>query len=229
MNGKPRENPWEKLKRKDEPTFYVATRYRWRWREEDAFWRASEPMERYLWDVAYPMLSSHRCAVIIGAGAGRLAVRIAKHFTRVMLVGPGRMVVQLRERCQQFGVCNVEVVAAGERWSHEPVDLVCSVLHYPHIAAREAIASDVATVASCLRGVALVHVDTVPRTRVQRFTDRLPRNPLAHDPGRTPVAYHRDAADLRALFAQHELRIAAEFNRDSPRHVFALTPFTAGA
>jgi hypothetical protein len=227
-----RQNPWERLKQEqqDEPTFYVATRYRWRWREEDAFWRASGPLEHYLWDVAYPALASRRRAVIIGASTGRLAVPIGRRFTSVTLVERSRVVAaRLRDACQRSGVCTVDARDDSEAWDDEPTDLICSALHYPHVIEQITISEDVGRMTRCLRGTALLHFDTTPQTRTQRFVNRFSVHPLAPDSARRPSAERYPADWLRALFAGKGLRIAAEFNSDSAMHVFALTPATAHA
>lgn len=222
-----RGNPWEKFNQKDEPTFYLATRYRWRWREEDAFWRASGPMVRYLWDEAYPKLPAHHTAVALGVGIGRLAVTIGRRFLRVVIVDPSLVTSQrLRDTCQRFGVCNVEPIRDVESWEEEPANLICSVLFFPHINDLVVIEEYVNKIARCLQGIALLHFDTTPKTRMEKFAERLP---VRHSQGlsRHPEKRSRyDAATLRTMFTQHGLRVEDEANPHSPHHVFVLRSAT---
>lgn len=216
-------SPWDKFVKDEPPVFYVATRYRWRWREEDAFWRATEPAVRSFRERAR-QLEHHRLAVGIGAGVGRLTVPLGRLFLRVKLVDPSPVTaVRLRDTCQRFGVCNVEPIRDAESWENEPADLVCSTLFFPHIGDLKIIEEYVVRIARCLQGIALLHFDTTPKTRMEKFAERLP---MRHSQGLSRHPEKRsqyDAATLRTMFAQHGLRVEDEANPHSPHHVFVLS------
>ncbi len=220
----PRENPWDKLKQVDEPpVFYVATRYRWRWREEDAFWRAAESAVRSFRE-RVQRLEHHRLAVGIGSGVGRLTVPLGRKFLRVKVVDPSSVTSQrLRDTCQRFGVCNVEVLRDVERWEDEPADAVCSTLFFTHIGELTIIEGYVERIARCLTGIAFLHFDTTPKTRIEKFAERLPaRHPVGLQP-RPEKRCQYDAATLRAMFTGHSLHVEDEANPHSSHHVFVLS------
>jgi hypothetical protein len=215
--------PWDRFVKDEPPVFYVATRYRWRWREEDAFWRAAEQAIRAFRDRAQ-QLAHHRLAVGIGVGVGRLAVPLGKQFLRVKVIDPSLVTaVRLRDTCQRFGVCNVEPIRDSESWEEEPADLICSTLFFPHIHELATIEQYVTKIARCLNGIAFLHFDTTPKTRMEKFAERLPirrSQGLSRHPEKRS---QYDAQALRTMFAQHGFRVEDEANPRSPHHVFVLS------
>lgn len=217
-------SPWDKFVKDEPPVFYVATRYRWRWREEDAFWRVTEQAVRAFRERAQH-LEHHRLAIGIGVGVGRLTVPLGRQFLRVKLVDPSPVTaVRLRDTCQRFGVCNVEPIRDIESWEDEPADLICSTLFFPHIGELKVIEEYVTKIARCLQGIALLHFDTTPTTRMEKFTARLRAR---HSPSvqRHPEKRSQyDVETLRTMFTRHSLHVEDEAHPHSPHHVFVLSP-----
>lgn len=216
-------SPWDKFVKDEPPTFYVATRTRWRWREEDAFWRSTESVVRSFRERAQ-QLEHHRLAIGIGAGVGRLTVPLGRQFLRVKLVDPSQVTaVRLRDTCQRFGVCNVEPIRDVESWEDEPADLICSTLFFPHIGEMKVIEEYVTKIARCLQGIALLHFDTTPKTRMEKFAARLPTRRAPGLQRHPEKRSQYDAATLRTMFTQYGLRVEDETNTGSPHHVFVLS------
>lgn len=219
----PRGNPWDRFA-KDDPTFYIATHTRWRWREEDAFWKSGERTVRFMWEHVYPRLTSHRLAIEIGVGIGRLAVPIAKRFSRVKVVDASQtMLRQLQLRCQQFGVCNIEPYPESAAWDTEPADFVYSALTFQHIAELAIIERYVERMAACLSGIAFLQFDTRPQVKLEQWRARLPDRLLPRTWRQGIRRIRRSPDVLRAMFARHGLRIDEELDPNSSLHAFVLS------
>ncbi|MBI4433302.1 class I SAM-dependent methyltransferase [Candidatus Uhrbacteria bacterium] len=221
-----RTTPWDRFA-KECPTFYIATHTRWRWHEEDAFWRSGERTVQFIWDQVYPRLTRRFLAIEIGVGIGRLAVPMAQRFTRVKVVDASRvMLEQLRQRCTRFGHSNIDSFLDTDAWDAEPADFIYSALTFQHIAELATIEAYVAKIARCLHGVAFLQFDTRPRSPFERWRAQLPEQWMPRTWRLGMRRIRRDADVLRAMFARHHLPIIEELNPDSPLHVFLLGPAT---
>lgn len=222
----PRENPWDRFAKED-PTFYIATHTRRRWREEDAFWQSGQKTADFIWGHVLPMIPHHRVAVEIGCGIGRLAVPMAKRFTRVKVVDASSvMLQQLQLRCQQFGACNIETYLDDAPWDAEKADFVYSALTFQHISEFTVIERSIERIARCLSGIAFLQFDTRPQTKIEQqlihWRGQVPERflPRTWRRGIRRIRRHSDA--LRAMFARHHLRIENELSPDSALHAFVL-------
>ncbi|MBI2482561.1 class I SAM-dependent methyltransferase [Candidatus Uhrbacteria bacterium] len=217
-----RTTPWDRFA-KECPTFYIATHTRWRWNEEDTFWRSGERTVQFIWDHVYPRLARRFLAIEIGVGIGRLAVPMAQRFVQVKVVDHSRvMLEQLRLRCARFGRPNITAFLDTAAWDTEPADFIYSALTFQHISELATIEMYVAKIARCLRGVAFLQFDTRPRSSFERWREQLPEQWMPRTWRMGMRRIRRDADVLRTLFARHHLPILEELNPDSALHVFIL-------
>jgi len=173
------------------------------------------------------MIPHHRVAVEIGCGIGRLAVPMAKRFTRVKVVDASSvMLQQLQLRCQQFGACNIETYLDDAPWDAEKADFVYSALTFQHISEFTVIERSIERIARCLSGIAFLQFDTRPQTKIEQqlihWRGQVPERflPRTWRRGIRRIRRHSDA--LRAMFARHHLRIENELSPDSALHAFVL-------
>ncbi len=212
------ENPWDKFA-KDDPQFYISSKSRWR--EEDAFWRSGEQTVAYIWEHVVAHLPRRHLAIEIGVGIGRLAVPVAKKFSRVKVVDASPFMLQhLQETCARFGVCNFELYHAADAWDAEPADFIYSAFTFQHIEDIAKIEEYIHRSAQCLAGVAFFQFDTRPMTVGLRIRNRLPDVMLPKLHRRGIRRIRRRSEDIRVLFARHGLRIINELNPDSILHAF---------
>ena len=223
MAGPLRENPWDRFA-KDDPTFYIATHTRWRWREEDAFWKSGERTVRFMWDHAYPRLTQHRLAIEIGVGIGRLAVPMAKRFMRLKVVDASPIMLgQLQLRCQQFGVCNMESYPDSAAWDTEPADFVYSALTFQHMPELQTIDGYIERIARCLNGIAFLQFDTRPQAKLAQLRGHLPDRFLPRTWRRGMRRVRRAPDVLREMFSRHGLQVEEELGPNSALHAFVLS------
>jgi len=223
MAGPALGNPWDRFA-KDDPTFYIATHTRWRWREEDAFWKSGERTVGFMWEHVYPRLTQHRLAIEIGVGIGRLAVPMAQRFRRVKVVdASSAMLHQLQLRCQQFGACNIEPLLNSTAWDAEPADFVYSALTFQHLERLAEIEEYVERISRCLDGIAFLQFDTRPQMKLEQLRGRMPERLLPKTWRRGIRRIRRSPTDLRAMFERHGLRVDEELNPNSALHAFVLS------
>ena len=215
-------NPWDRFAKED-PTFYIATHTRWRWREEDAFWRSGEQTVVHIWNVIERHLTARRVAVEIGVGIGRLAVPMAKRFRRLKVVDRSRvMLEQLRIRCASHGACNVASFHEDDAWDAEPMDFVYSALTFQHVVDDAIIERYLTRVAAHLAGVAYLQFDTRPQNVFARWRDHVPDRalPRAWQGGMRRI--RRRSSAIREMFTRNILAVLEELNPESSLHAFVI-------
>jgi SAM-dependent methyltransferase len=171
-------------------------------------------------------LDGRELAIEIGCGVGRVALPIARRFTRVIGVDVSpTMLKKLAENAARAEVA-VEPVLADEPWDERgQADLVYSVLVFQHIDDFEAIARYVRRIARALKrtGIAYVQFDTRPRSVAYRVRNLLPDAVLRDEWRRGLRRIRRPPAQLRELFGDSGLAIVAELGAGSEEHVFVLS------
>ncbi|MFH1430063.1 MAG: class I SAM-dependent methyltransferase [Candidatus Uhrbacteria bacterium] len=217
------ESPWDKFAKED-PMFYITTRSKERWREEDAFWKSGERTTDFIWQHLAPHIRTHRVAVEIGCGIGRLAVPMARRFVNLKVVDASPfMLSKLQQRCGQYGVGNISCYLPAQDWWSEPVDCVYSALTFQHLESFAEIENYVAKISRCLRGAAFLQFDARPLGTLSAMKRYLPDDLLPRMHRRGIRRIRRHPRELRALFRAYGLRTVQELDERSALHAFILT------
>ncbi|MDO8425184.1 MAG: class I SAM-dependent methyltransferase [bacterium] len=223
MEQRTHDTPWDKFAKED-PMFYITTRRKKRWREEDAFWQSGEVTAQFIWDLVAPHITSYELAIELGCGIGRLAVPMAKKFNRLKVVDISpHMLQKLRERCESFGVGNLSCCLPTDPWWEEPADFIYSALMFQHLERFEEIEEYVQRIAQCLRGAAFLQCDTRPRNWFVAARRMVPDALLPRTQRRGMRRHRRDPDAIRALLHMVGLRIVAERDPGTELHVFIVT------
>jgi SAM-dependent methyltransferase len=163
-------------------------------------------------------------AVDLGAGVGRVAIPMARHFDRVVAVDAApRMLERLEERAAEIGVSAIETREARPGWGKGlSADLVYSTLTLQHIAERDVLRALLRDVRQALApgGVAWLQFDTRPETLPVRVRNHLPDRVLPSSWRRGLRRVRRPASECREWMSQARLVVVAEHDPRSSRHVF---------
>jgi ubiquinone/menaquinone biosynthesis C-methylase UbiE len=177
-----------------------------------------------------PWLRRRGVAVDLGAGVGRVALAMARHFEAVVAVDVSpTMLAMLRDHCERACVSNVRALPASASW-HERVaaDLVYSTHVLQHIADEPEIRSCLARTRECLEpgGVAYLHFDTRPDSLLYELRNRLPDRILPRLWRRGIRRIRRSRARVIELLAEASFHVVGEASPDSADHAFVVVPAT---
>lgn len=204
--------------------FYITTKVKDRWREEDAFWQSGTVTSQFIWDAVSSFVRGNRLAIELGCGIGRLAVPMSKKFLRLKVVDVSPfMLEKLRSRCAQFGVANMLCCVASEPWWNEPADFIYSALMLQHLESFDEIEEYIRRIAQCLHGAAFLQFDTRPPSGFAAARRYMPDMLLPRTHRRGIRRHRRDPHDLRALLEEHGLRVVNERNPGTALHAFVVT------
>ncbi|MDO8463526.1 MAG: class I SAM-dependent methyltransferase [bacterium] len=216
-------NPWDRFAKED-PMFYIATRRKAQWREEDAFWASGEQTTAFIWDAVAPHVRGNRLAIELGCGIGRLAVPMSKKFIRLKVVDVSPyMLEKLQQRCQQFGVGNMSCHLSTTVWYEEPADFIYSALMLQHLERFDDVEEYIRKIAQCLSGVAFLQFDTRPRNMFVAARRAVPDVFLPRTQRRGIRRHRRDPHAIRAIFRRYGFRIIEERDPGTALHAFVVT------
>jgi cyclopropane fatty-acyl-phospholipid synthase-like methyltransferase len=179
-------------------------------------------VDRLLEDIGQD-IRSHRRALEIGCGVGRLAIPMSQHFDRLSAVDVApRMLKALAKNCSELGINSIDHYLPHEPWENDsPFDLVYSCLVFQHIESWDVISDYVHRIAKCLdvHGVCYLHFDTrhpdVAYWARGLLPDRFLRKPWRRGIRRV----RRRRSNVRRLIRQAGLTVVREYAPDSTDHV----------
>ncbi|MFH1098945.1 MAG: hypothetical protein V1723_03425, partial [Candidatus Uhrbacteria bacterium] len=122
----------------------------------------------------------------------------------------------------RFGVTNVELLNNDEPWDVEAVDFCFSASFFSAISDVGIIDRQLRRLARCLRGIALLHFDTRPRTLADQVGERVHYWAHAARPSRVSLLHTEDAAVVRSRLTECNFQIVAEFNPGTAEHLIAV-------
>ena len=220
-----REHVWEAFAR-DDAEWYVLTADRdsGELRDGELFLEAGRDEVREVLESTGRWLERRETAVEIGCGVGRLAIPIAREFSRLVAVDVApTMLEKLSANCSRFGVTNIEPVLAHDEWHRDlRADLIYSRLVLQHIEALDEIDRYMARIREGLGdgSVGYLQFDTRPATLSYRLRNALPDR-LMPRRWRRGIRRIRRSPDLvRSLLRDRGLAVVEELRPDTEDHVF---------
>jgi SAM-dependent methyltransferase len=219
---KPGDQAWERFARTD-AEYYISTAAL---ASELRFFSSGRRDAELILQASEPWLEHRRAALDFGAGVGRVALAMARHFSEVVAVDVSpTMLARLREHCDRMCVSNVRTRLASDRWhEHVAADLVYSTHVFQHIVDEDEIRSTLKRMGECLdvKGLAYLHFDTRHASLLYQVRNRVPDRLLPPLWRRDIRRIRRSRARLIELLAEAGLRVVRELSPDSADHAFVV-------
>lgn len=211
---------WEKFAKKD-ALFYIDTNAK----NFNQFWKKGEDnFQTYILPILKKYSVPRGMSVDFGCGIGRHTFPLARYFKTVLGVDvSNHMLEQARIIAYKKNVTNVEFIHNDIFFSStKPVDFICCVNVFQHIASIEQIKLILKHMSTLLSGYAYVHFDTRPQNCLYRLKNRIPDFLITRSQRHGIRRIRRDIKEIENLIKEIGFLIIEQQQPNSEYHFFLL-------
>ncbi len=220
------ESKWEEFAR-DDPMYYIDTSAGSHpgGDKEKQFFQSGKAFADQTIHRVREIIPDKDRALEIGCGVGRLTLPHAAHFNEIIAVDiSATMLEKLSKKAEGEGFANIHTFLRDEQWDEKPISYAYSYLVFQHVANLGEIENYIKKIAGCLKknGIAQLQFDTRTADFAYQLRSYLPDALLPRNQKRGIRRIRRDAAALRTIFQENEMKVVEEIGPETAVHYFIL-------